>query len=264
MKTFLLLTTVVVATQLAYAQNVFNPADPIVRYSSSATYGSAQRPDTNRAGLQKWVSVPTSGISTGTTTWDASSFKAYYLYTNGVRVPYRVKFPTSYTTNPTKKYPVLIFLHGAGEVGCATNGGLYNNEKQLWLGGNLFRSRVDNGSFDGFLLYPQLVISNGCWDSWGTTATSRLSNIISMLDSLGKYARLDIDRVVLNGLSGGGYGDWRFADIFPQRVAKIIPSAAAGSTNNRLAFVHIPIWFATGGKDPDPSPAQAQYTFNRN
>ena len=212
---------------------------------------------------RKCVSVPTSGISTGITTWDASSFKAYYLYTNGVRVPYRVKFPTSYTTNPTKKYPVLIFLHGAGQVGCATNGGLYNNEKQLWLGGNLFRSRVDNGSFDGFLLYPQLVISNGCWDSWGTTATSRLSNIISMLDSLGKYARLDIDRVVLNGLSGGGYGDWRFADIFPQRVAKIIPSAAAGSTNNRLAFVHIPIWFATGGKDPDPSPAQAQYTFNR-
>jgi hypothetical protein len=135
--------------------------------------------------------------------------------------------------------------------------------KQLWLGGNLFRGRVDNSSFDGFLIYPQLVTPNGCWDSWGTTATSRLTNIVSMIDSLGKYARLDIDRVLLNGLSGGGYGDWRFADIYPQRVAKIIPSAAAGSTNNRTAFVHIPIWFATGGKDPDPSPAQAAYSLNR-
>jgi hypothetical protein len=263
MKTILLFAAIIIATQFAYTQNVFNPADPIVRYSSSASYGSAQRPDTNRLGLQKWVSTPTSGISTGTGTWDASSFKAYYLYANGIRVPYRIKFPKTYTTDPTRKYPVLIFLHGAGEVGCATNGGLYNNEKQLWLGGNLFRSRVDNGSFDGFLIYPQLVTTNGCWDSWGTTATSRLTNIVSMIDSLGKYARLDIDRVVLNGLSGGGYGDWRFADIYPQRIAKIIPSAAAGSTNNRTAFVHIPIWFATGGKDPDPSPAQAQYSFNR-
>jgi hypothetical protein len=25
----------------------------------------------------------------------------------------------------------MIFLHGAGEVGCATNGGLYNNEKAI-------------------------------------------------------------------------------------------------------------------------------------
>src|SRR5690606_6936703 len=53
------------------------------------------------------------------------------------------------------------------------------------------------------------------------------------------------------------------AETFPQRIAKIMPSAAAGSTSNRTAFVHIPIWFATGGKDPDPSPAQADYAYNR-
>ncbi|HUQ67486.1 MAG TPA: fibronectin type III domain-containing protein [Flavitalea sp.] len=263
MKTILLFAALVVATQFASSQNVFNPSDPIVRYSSSAAYGSAQRPDTNRAGLQKWVSTPTSGISTGSQVWDASSFKAYYLYGAGIRVPYRIKFPKTYTTDPTKKFPVLIFLHGAGEVGCATNGGLYNNEKQLWLGGQLFMQEVDKGNFDGFLIYPQLVTINGCWDSWGSTATARLTNIVAMLDSLGKYARLDIDRVALNGLSGGGYGDWRFASVYPKRVTKIIPSAAAGNTSNRTAFVHIPIWFATGAKDPDPSPAQATYSYNR-
>lgn len=264
MKTILLLfASFVVASQFATSQNVFSSSDPIVRYSSSATFGSSQRPDTNRAGLQKWVSTPTSGVSTGSGVWDASSFKAYYLYTAGVRVPYRIKYPKTYSTDPTKKYPVMIFLHGAGEAGCSTNGGLYNNEKQLWHGGNLFRTEADNGKFDGYLLYPQLVTSNGCWDSWGSTATSRLTNIVAMLDSLGKYARLDIDRVLVDGLSGGGYGAWRMADIFPQRITKIAPSAAAGSTNNRTAFVHIPIWFATGGRDPDPSPAQAAYALNR-
>lgn len=158
----------------------------------------------------------------------------------------------------------MLFLHGAGEVGCATNGGLYNNEKQLWLGGNLFLTEaVTNQKFDGFLLYPQLVAREGCWDAWGTAPTGRLTNIMAMIDSLGKYARLDIDRVFIDGLSGGGYGAWRMADIFAPRIAKIAPSAAAGSTTNRTNFVHIPIWFATGGKDPDPSPAQADYALNR-
>lgn len=264
MKTLLLLVALLAATQITFSQNVFNPSDPIVRYSSSASYGSAQRPDTSRAGLQKWVSTPTSGISTGSGTWDASSFKAYFLNAVGAKVAYRVRFPRTFATNPTKKYPVMIFLHGAGEVGCSTNGGLYNNEKQLWLGGQLFLTEsVTNQKFDGFLLYPQLVAREGCWDSWGTAPTARLTNIIAMVDSLGKYARLDIDRVFLDGLSGGGYGDWRMADIYPQRVAKIAPSSAAGSTTNRTAFVHIPIWFATGGKDPDPSPAQAAYSLNR-
>lgn len=158
----------------------------------------------------------------------------------------------------------MIFLHGAGEVGCSTNGGIYNNEKQLWLGGNLFLTEsVTNQKFDGFLLYPQLVARTGCWDSWGTAPTARITNIIAMLDSLGKYARLDIDRVFVDGLSGGGYGAWRIIDVYPTRISKIAPSAAAGSTTNRTKFVHIPIWFATGGKDPDPSPAQADYALNR-
>ncbi|MBL7697145.1 MAG: fibronectin type III domain-containing protein [Chitinophagaceae bacterium] len=210
------------------------------------------------------MSTPTNGVSSGSDAWDATSFKAYFLNGAGAKVAYRVRFPRTYTTNTTKKFPVMIFLHGAGEVGCPTNGGIYNNEKQLWLGGKLFLTEsVTNQRFDGFLLYPQLVAREGCWDSWGTAPTARLSNIIAMLDSLGKYARLDIDRVLVDGLSGGGYGAWRMADIFPQRITKIAPSAAAGSTSNRNAFVHIPIWFATGGKDPDPSPAQADYSLNR-
>lgn len=265
MKTTLLLVAFIVfATTRTFSQNVFNPSDATVRYSSGASYGSAQRPNTNRAGLQKWVSTPTSGISTGSSTWDASSFKAYFLNTVGAKVAYRVRFPRTYATNPTKKYPVMLFLHGAGEVGCSTNGGLYNNEKQLWLGGSLFLTEaVTNQRFDGFLLYPQLVAREGCWDSWGTAPTARLTNIMAMIDSLGKYARLDIDRVFIDGLSGGGYGAWRMADVFAPRIAKIAPSAAAGSTTNRNNFVHIPIWFATGGKDPDPSPAQADYALNR-
>src|SRR5688572_30250473 len=265
MKTFLLVVCFIIgALQISFGQNVFNPSDPIIRYSSSQPLGSAQRPDPNKRGLQKWVSTPTNGISTGTDQFNASSFKQYFINYNGTTpLAFRIKFPRSYTTNTTARFPAMIFLHGAGEVGCSTNGGVYNNEKQLWLGGNLFMGRVDDGSFDGFLIYPQLVETSGCWGVWATAATSKYTAIVSMLDSLAKYARLDVDRTIVDGLSGGGYGAWRFADIYPQRITKIAPSAAAGNTTNRTAFVHISIWFATGGKDTDPSPAQAQYSYTR-
>ena len=265
MKTFFLVVCFIIgALHILFSQNVFNPSDPIIRYSSSQPLGSAQRPDPNKWGLQKWVSTPTNGISTGTDQFNASSFKQYFINYNGTTpLAFRIKFPRSYTTNTTARFPAMIFLHGAGEAGCSTNGGVYNNEKQLWLGGNLFMGKVDDGSFDGFLIYPQLVETSGCWGVWSTAATSKYTAIVSMLDSMAKYARLDIDRTIVDGLSGGGYGTWRFAEIYPQRITKIAPSAAAGNTTNRTAFVHIPIWFATGGKDTDPSPAQAQYSYTR-
>ena len=265
MKTLLLsLCLFFVSIHFTSSQNVFNPSDPIIRYNSSSPLGSSQHPDPNKRGLQKWVSTPTNGISSGTDQFDASSYKQYFLNYNGTTpLAFRIKFPKSYSTNTSARFPAMIFMHGAGEAGCNTNGGVYNNEKQLWLGGNLFMGRVDNGQFDGFLIYPQLVETSGCWGVWATTKTANYTAIVSMVDSLGKYARLDVDRIIVDGLSGGGYGAWRFADLYPQRVTKIAPSASAGNTTNRTNFVHIPIWFATGGKDADPSPAQALYSYNR-
>ncbi|MEO8582954.1 MAG: fibronectin type III domain-containing protein [Flavitalea sp.] len=249
----------------AYSQNVYNTADTLVRYDVSKPYGSLQKPDTNKLGLQKFVSTPTNGVTLGTDKYDATSFKAYFMNLTGSKMAFRMKFPKSFN-NPdsaAKKYPIMIFLHGAGEVGCPTNNGIYNNEKPLWLGGKVFMDRVDNNQFDGFLLYPQLVNSQGCWGAWGSAPSGNFRAVLAMVDSMIKYVRADIDRLLITGLSGGGYGAWRMADNYPQRVAKIIPSAAAGSTGNRNAFVHIPIWFATGGKDPDPSPATAQNTLTK-
>lgn len=264
-KIVLCFATVLVSYFGTLSQNVFNPSDPIVRYNASAALGTTQKPDPAIRGLQKWVSTPTNGVSAGSGAIDVSSFKQYFLNYNGTPMAFRIKFPKSYSNadSISKKYPIMLFLHGAGEVGCPSNNGIYNNEKQLYLGAGLFRDFVNNNQFDGFLLYPQLVNAEGCWGSWGTTITANLAAVINVVDSLAKYVRADIDRVLVNGLSGGGYGAWRIADAFPQRITKIIPSAAAGNTNNRNNFVHIPIWFATGGKDPDPTPTQADYSLNR-
>ncbi|NML19337.1 T9SS type A sorting domain-containing protein [Pseudoflavitalea sp. G-6-1-2] len=265
MKKALLLSTMgtLLCIAVVHAQNVFNPADPQVRYNSSDPSGSATNPNTNIQGLQKWVSTPTQGVSTGTGQYDASAYKAYYInFGGGVNMCFRLKFPKSYT-NPdsaSKKYPLMVFFHGAGEPGCPSNNGLYNNERQLVHGGRSFLDKVNSGQFDGFLLYPQAQ-SSTCWSDWGTAPYSPYYGIIlSVIDSLVKYARADIDRVLSTGLSNGGAAAWSFTNKYPQRVAKAAPSAAANGDTDFQNFIHIPIWFASGGKDTNPSLGYAQST----
>lgn len=271
MKKVILLTTIGVffLCTLAKAQNVFNPADLNRRwvnngtnYSNDSTLLTAN-PNPNILGLQKWVSVRTSGVDSNA--W-GKDFKAYFINLNGIQLSFRLKYPKSYT-NPdsaNKKYPIMLFFHGAGEPGCPSNGGVYNNEKQLIHGGQTFRNRVENNQFDGFLLYPQVVVpTNSCWSDWGIAGFAANYNaVIGILDSMAKYIRADIDRVFVDGLSNGGVASWSFTAAFPQRVAKAAPSAAATQHTNYSDFVHVPIWFATGGKDTNPSPSYAQSTYD--
>lgn len=176
-----------------------------------------------------------------------------------------MKYPASYL-NPDsagKKYPVMIFFHGAGEAACVQNGGIYNNEKQLIYGADHFRKQVDEGNFDGFLLYPQIYTTNaGCFaSSWSGDHYFPL--IISFIDSLAKYVRADIDRVVVDGLSSGGVAAWKISEAYPQRIAALAPtSAVGGSGTNYTKFLHLPVWLATGSVDNNPSLSTAQAAVN--
>ncbi|WP_276485216.1 fibronectin type III domain-containing protein [Paraflavitalea pollutisoli] len=264
MKRLLLLTTTTVLLCLAMqAQNVFNPDDPIVRWNSAATLGTSTNPNPNIGGLQKWVSVASNGISTGSGNWDNTSFKAYYINIGGQSFCFRLKFPKNYKTDDVnKKYPVMLFFHGAGEPGCPSNGGIYNNERQLTHGAKFFRDKVDNQTFDGFLLYPQALTTGTCNSSWGSY-TPVYNVILNLLDSMNKYVRSDIDRVFVNGLSNGGSAAWHMAFAKNDRIAAAGPSAAAiGGENNLNNLVHIPIWFASGGKDSNPNQSIAQGVYN--
>ncbi len=97
MKRILLLASVSMLCMGLIAQNVFSPTDPTVRYDVTKLKGTPQNPDTAKRGLQKFVSTPTNGVSTGSDVWDASSLKAYFLNNNGTKLAFRIKFPKSYS-----------------------------------------------------------------------------------------------------------------------------------------------------------------------
>jgi len=77
---------------------------------------------------------------------DMSVFEKRVYTVNSQSLPYRIMFPKDY--NPNKKYPLVIFLHGAGERGT-------DNEKHLKNGGQWL---VDNLQSD----YPAIVIAPQC------------------------------------------------------------------------------------------------------
>lgn len=240
MKKALLLTTIGLILFVAGSNaqsNVFNPADPIVAYNS------ASPPSTNWNNVQKWV------VTNRNLGWTTSSYKSYHF--NGIS--FRVKFPKTYAHNVAdgKKYPVMIFWHGAGEKGT-----IYDNELQLLHGGELFRDRVDNGEFDGYLIYPQ--------NTNGYFGNTYYAPMMQVLDSMAKYVKLDVDRVFACGLSAGGSATFEVTSGYPTRITKAAPSAAAatGLIPYIPQFVHIPIWFATGGLDTNPTPFMAQQTYD--
>src|ERR1700722_16937871 len=100
-----------------HGQSVLNPADSTYTYDSTKAKGSPQNPNATSGAIIKWV-------RTHTLSWNTNQWKCYYFNT----VQFRLIYPKSYnpTANDGKKYPIIIFWHGAGEIGT-----IYNNETSL-------------------------------------------------------------------------------------------------------------------------------------
>jgi hypothetical protein len=109
----------------SFGQSILNPNDAVINYNSTT-------PPTQPAWGQigKWVRTPRLG-------WNTTEYKCY-IYKGEV---FRLHFPKTYnpTANDGKKYPMLVFFHGLGETG-----NIYDNEYQLYHGGDKFQAAVNN------------------------------------------------------------------------------------------------------------------------
>ncbi|HEX9514000.1 MAG TPA: fibronectin type III domain-containing protein [Puia sp.] len=218
---------------------VLNPNDPIVLYNAAA-------PPTKPGGntMAKWV-------KTTRVSYNTDDFKCYY-YNN---VQFRLKWPRNFTTAPAgTTFPLYLFFHGVGERGT-----VYDNEFQLFHGGDLHQYFANVGDFDGFLLYPQSQNTSGGWDQ---------QQLDAIADIITKYLvpeqRVDINRISVNGLSGGGDATWQFAETHPTLPASVLPMSSASISDesyaNSLKFT--PIWLFQGGLDRSPDPSTTIQVVN--
>lgn len=81
--------------------------------------------------------------------------KKIYVSSKGDTLPYRILFPENY--DKSKKYPLVLFLHGGGERG-------KDNEKQLTHGVKVFLDPANRKNYPCIVIAPQCMEDSG-WSS---------------------------------------------------------------------------------------------------
>jgi predicted peptidase len=147
-----------------------------------------------------------------------------------VKFNYLLYLPEGYETPGEKRWPMILFLHGAGESG--------DDLAKVKIHGipKIVETKQD---------FPFIVVSpqspRGGWNA---------DNLTALLDDVISKYKVDKDRVYLTGLSMGGFGTWSLASAHPERFAAIAPICGGGSPSRADRLKGVPIWAFHGAKDP--------------
>lgn len=155
--------------------------------------------------------------------------------TQKVHLRYWLSLPDGYEGDTSKKWPLVLFLHGAGERGDDLELVTKHGPPKLVKAGK---------NFPFILVAPQCP-SDSWWES-----TTQVIALTTLLDRVQADHRVDTDRVYCTGLSMGGYGTWRLACEYPSRFAAIAPVCGGGRPFLAKAMKDIPAWVFHGAKDP--------------
>ncbi len=182
----------------------------------------------------------------------ASSFlKKVYTRGNDTLL-YRILLPENF--DPTKKYPVLLFLHGAGERG-------NDNEAQLLHGSKLFLSENVRRDFPAVVVFPQCP-ANDFWanvqirmsgDRFGFQKGGKpgkaMTSLLGLVADLRALNYTDNDRFYVGGLSMGGMGTLELLRRKPKVFAAAVAICGGDNPENAKRYKRIPLWFFHGAKD---------------
>ncbi len=159
--------------------------------------------------------------------------------TRTVTLNYLLFLPRGYDAQADKKWPLMLFLHGAGERG-----------SDIWLVAKHGPPKIVAEKPD----FPFILVSPQCpaGKTWAD------DEVLALLDDIeAKYA-VDKTRVYLTGLSMGGYGTWSLGIAHPERFAAIVPICGGGDPLKILlpdpkraeVLKTLAVWAFHGGKDP--------------
>lgn len=153
-----------------------------------------------------------------------------------LRLRYLLYLPPGYGADPSRGWPLVLFLHGAGERG---------DDLDLVRRHGVPR-RVEEEDF------PFVAVSPQC--AAGASWHRQLPALKSLLEEVLACHTIDPDRVYLTGISMGGYGAWHLAARFPQLFAAVVPVCggglpSAGFPEKVCALRDVPVWAFHGAED---------------
>jgi predicted peptidase len=143
---------------------------------------------------------------------------------------YWLYLPDDYNEKPRARWPLMLFLHGAGERGTNLTAVLKHGPPKLANEGKKF---------------PFIIVSPQCpTNQWWS-----VPDLSHLLDNVIAKYRVDKDRVYLTGLSMGGFGTWSLAGTNPERFAALAPICGGGDPAIAPRLRQLPIWVFHGAKD---------------
>ena len=139
-----------------------------------------------------------------------------------VNVNYLLYLPQGYSQSLQYRWPLILFLHGAGERGTDPQD-------------------ITRYSIPAFLTttpdFPFVVLSpQSPPDNWWSNQVDVLNVLLNQIQVT--YA-VDPRRVYLTGQSMGGYGTWAMALKYPTRFAAIVPVASGWDFTNEMVPANI-------------------------
>ena len=144
------------------------------------------------------------------------------LSRHGTTFRYQVFVPENWS--PKQKWPIILFLHGAGERG---SDGLLQT-----LAGLPQAIRMDRSRFPTVVVMPQCPR-----ESWWP-APEMEAVALAALDAATNEFKGDPKRTYLTGLSMGGYGSWDLASRYPGKFAAVVPICGGITAPEHLVKIH--------------------------
>jgi predicted peptidase len=153
---------------------------------------------------------------------------------------YRYRIFVPRLPKPGETYPLLLWLHGAGEAGSD------NRENLRWL--DLILNDRDHIEKYRFFILAVQYPNEGCVDMPSVT--------YEILQKTLREQPVDEDRIYLSGVSSGGGECWQLLRRHPHTFAAMAPLASGSpDISDAAAFVDIPIWVFHNVYDTNTSPA---------
>ena len=196
-------------------------------------------------------------------------FQSAQFVHRGDTLKYRVLYPENF--DEAEKYPVVFFLHGAGERG-------NDNQKQLVHGSNVFLDSAARVDFPAIVIFPQCP-ANSYWSNVQIESneagkrqfnfqtagkpTTSMRLLQRLVRQFSKHENANKDRIYVAGLSMGGMGTFELLRRMPTTFAAAIAICGGDHSVNVRKYAHVPLWIIHGEMDDVVPPEHSRILVDK-
>lgn len=183
----------------------------------------------------------------------SQGFQKYsYTASDGIALNYQMLKP--WKVEKGKKYPLILFLHGAGERG-------NDNELQMTHGSRMFTNPVNRDKYPAYVLFPQCP-PGGYWSfetrpekldastfNSDLPITAILNRVYELLRNVMANESVDLRRVYVIGLSMGGMATFDLVSRYPETFAAAVPVCGATNPDRLMRIRNVTFRIYHGDED---------------